>query len=95
MDGAQFWKHNKTPPAQRGIESIPRMWPNRKELCLRNLAGLDAAGAHADPLGSAVDQCLDGLQVNVPAAFRYIVCVRDVVAKLRTFAANVAYLCHC
>ena len=59
-----------------------------------NLAGLDAAGANPDALGSAVDQSLDSLQIHVPAPPGYIVRVRDVVTELRPFAADVAYLCH-
>ena len=63
-------------------------------LGLGDLAALDAAGAHANALGRAVDQGLDGLQINVPAAAGHVVRVRDVVTELRTLAANIAYLCH-
>ena len=63
-------------------------------LSLGNLAGLDAAGADADALRGAVDQGLDSLQIDVPAAARNVVRVRDVVTELRAFAANIAYLCH-
>ena len=66
----------------------------RGRLCLGDLAALDAAGADADALGSAVDQGLDGLQIDVPAPAGDVVRVGDVVTELRAFAANIAYLCH-
>src|SRR5580700_10674207 len=70
------------------------MKANRLRLRLGDLAALDAAGADADALGCAVDQGLDSLQIDVPAAARNVVRVRDVVTELRAFAANIAYLCH-
>jgi hypothetical protein len=67
---------------------------NRYQLRLGDLSALDAAGANPDPLGCAVHERLDSLQIHVPAATRHVVRVRDVIAKLRPFAANIAYLCH-
>jgi hypothetical protein len=64
-------------------------------LRLGDFAALDAVGADADTLGCAIDQGVNGLEIRAPAAPGYVVGVRDVIAKLRTFAANVAYLCHC
>ena len=61
---------------------------------LGDFAALDAIGADADALGGSVDESVNGLEVWVPATPGYVVRVRDVVAELRTFAANVAYLCH-
>ena len=63
-------------------------------LCLGDFAALDATGADPDPLGVPVDQRLHSLKIDAPAAAGHVVRVRDVIAKLRTFAANVAYLCH-
>jgi hypothetical protein len=63
-------------------------------LGLGYFAALDAVGANANALGCPVDQSMDGLEVWIPATPGYVVCVRDVIAELRTFAANVAYLCH-
>ena len=63
-------------------------------LRLRDLTGLDAAGAHANALRIAVHQRLYRLQVHVPAPPRHIVRVRNIIAKLRPFAANITYLCH-
>jgi hypothetical protein len=64
-------------------------------LSLGDFAALDAVGADADALGGSVDQCVDGLEIWAPAAPCDVVGVRDVIAELRPFAANVAYLCHC
>src|SRR5580698_11098614 len=71
-----------------GLAALP-------DLRFGDLAGLDAGGADADALGVAVNQRLDGLQIDVPAAPRHVVRVRNVVTELRAFAANIAYLCHC
>jgi hypothetical protein len=66
----------------------------RARLRLGDFAALDAAGANANALGSAVHQGFDSLEIHVPTAARYVVRVRDVVTELRAFAANIAYLCH-
>jgi hypothetical protein len=63
-------------------------------LAFDDFAGLDAAGADAHALASAVDLGLDGLQVYVPATPGGVVGVRDVVAKLRAFAAKITFVCH-
>ena len=55
---------------------------------LDDFAGFDTAGADADALRSAIDNGFHGLQVDVPAAARGVVRVRNVVAELRAFAAN-------
>jgi hypothetical protein len=63
-------------------------------LAFDDFAGFDAAGAGLDPLGVAVGDGLDGLQVGVPAPTGDVVGVRDVVAELRSLAAKITYLCH-
>ena len=63
-------------------------------LRLRDLAALDAARADPDPFGLAVHQRLDCLQIHAPPPPGDVVSVRNVVAELRTFPADVAYLCH-
>lgn len=63
-------------------------------LAFDDFTGLDATGADAHALASAVDLCFDGLQVYVPATPRGVVGVRDVIAKLRAFAAKITFLCH-
>jgi hypothetical protein len=59
-----------------------------------DFAGFDAAGADANALASAFDLGLDGLQIHVPAATGGVVGVRDVVAELRAFAAEITFVCH-
>jgi hypothetical protein len=63
-------------------------------LAFDDFAGLDAAGADADALATAVDLGLHGLEVDVPAAAGGVVGVRDVVAELRAFAAKITFVCH-
>ena len=61
---------------------------------LGDFAFLDATGADPDPLGLAVHQRLDRLQIYAPAPPRDVVGVRDIVAELRAFPADITYLCH-
>ena len=63
-------------------------------LAFDDFSGLDAAGADAHALAATVDLRLDGLKVYVPAAPGRVVGVRDVVAELRAFAAEITFLCH-
>ena len=67
---------------------------NRERLALEDFAGLDAGRANANALANTVHNSLDRLQVWVPATARDVVRVRDVISELRTFAANITYLCH-
>ncbi len=59
-----------------------------------DLAGLDAAGANADALRAAFHLGLDRAQVHVPPAAGNVMRVGDVISELRTFAADMANLCH-
>src|SRR5580692_3987866 len=83
-----------TKPRPQGTGFFLRKAIGALRLCLGDLAALDAAGAHADALGCAVNQRFDRLQVHVPAPAGYVVRVRDVVAELRPLAAYIACLCH-
>jgi hypothetical protein len=65
-----------------------------RELCLFDLAALDAAGADAQALGSAIDLCLHRAEIDVPAPLGDVVRVRDVITELRAFAADIANLSH-
>jgi hypothetical protein len=71
--------------------SVSEGW---RRLALDDFAGLDAAGANADTLAATVDLGFDGLEVDVPAATGGVVGVRDVVAELRAFAAEITFVCH-
>ena len=74
------------------------LWLNKVSgfsyLCLGDLAFFDATGADPDPLGVAVYQRLDCLQIHAAAPPGNVVGVRDVVAELRAFAAKITFLCH-
>ena len=59
-----------------------------------DFAATDAGSANAHAFGGAVNQCANGLQVEVPAPLGYVVRVADAVAKLRPTAANFTYSCH-
>ena len=63
-------------------------------LAFDDFAGLNAAGADADALASAGDLSFDGLEIDVPAAAGGVVGVRDIVAELRAFAAEITFVGH-
>jgi len=63
-------------------------------LSFDDLAGLDAAGAYANAFAGSPDECLDGLQVHVPTTTGGVVGVGDIVAELRTLAAEITFLRH-
>lgn len=54
----------------------------------------DAGGADAQPLPSAVDQSMHGLQIHIPPALGDIVGMADAVPKLRPAATDFTNLCH-
>ena len=63
-------------------------------LCLLDLTALDAGRADPQTLGCAIDFCLHGAEVDVPTPLGDIVRVRDVITKLRAFAADITNLSH-
>jgi hypothetical protein len=65
-------------------------------LCLAfdDFAGLDAAGADAHALAYTVHLGLDSLEVDVPTTPGGVMGVGDVIAELRTFAAEITFSCH-
>jgi len=81
--------------SERQLKTVGSRGRSNFGLGLGDFAALDAVGADADTLGCSVDQGVNGLEIRAPAAPGYVVGVRDVIAKLRAFAAYVAYLCHC
>ena len=70
------------PPAARGLRGF------------LDFARADAGSANAHTLGSAIDQRVNRLQIQIPAAFTDIVGVADSVPKLRAAAAHFANSCH-
>src|SRR5580698_6871363 len=85
-------RHNKTPSFRTGFCECRARGKNR--LSLGDLSTLDAGCAHTQPFRGAVDQRFDRLQVHIPAPARHVVSVRDVIAELRTLAADITNLCH-
>ena len=61
---------------------------------LYNFAGLQAAGANLDALASTVDQGADRLQIGIKAAAGFVICVGNVIAELRAFAAEFTTISH-
>jgi hypothetical protein len=62
--------------------------------CLLDPITLEALSTHPDPLGRAIDQNAHSLQIGIPAPFRPIIGVADVVAGNRPFSAHGANPCH-
>jgi hypothetical protein len=67
-------------------------------LCFRlrfnDLAGLEATAADAQPLVAAIHLRANGVEIDVPPPPGGVVRVRNVVAELRPFAANITNLSH-
>src|SRR5690606_3543368 len=61
---------------------------------LGDLAGLNAAGAHVDALGSPVHHGADALDVGVPPTLGAPVRVADVHPEGRVLPAHLAHCCH-
>jgi hypothetical protein len=59
-----------------------------------DFAGLDAAGANAHALAAALNFGLYGTQIHVPTPPGGVVGVGDIVAELRSFAAEFTLGCH-
>ena len=59
-----------------------------------DFAAAQAGCANADALGRALYPRVDRTQIDVPAPLGHVVCVADVISKLRPLAAYLAYLCH-
>jgi hypothetical protein len=87
-------KHAGKAPAGYNAAGATHFWSATVTLAFDDFAGLDAAGAHADALASAANPSFDGLEVYIPAAPGGVVGVRNIVAKLRAFAAKITFVCH-
>ena len=61
---------------------------------LLNLAAADAGCAYPNVLGCALDQRVHILQIQIPTALGYVVCVADPVAELRPASAHFTYFRH-
>jgi hypothetical protein len=60
----------------------------------RDLPSLHTGGADILSLAVAGDHGLDALDVWIPSTASTTLGVRDVVAKARTLATDIAYRCH-
>jgi hypothetical protein len=65
-----------------------------ERLSFNDLSGLDAAGAYANALACTLDDSFYRLQINIPPPAGRIVSMRDVVAELRAFTAEITFLRH-
>jgi hypothetical protein len=60
-----------------------------------DFSGLNATGTNFHSLGSAFWLLhANGLQIRIESPWRSIICVRDIVSELRTFAADFATFSH-
>jgi hypothetical protein len=60
-----------------------------------DLARLDTAGADLHPPVSTTRKLdANGLQIRIKASTSFVISVGNVVTKLGSFPANVAFLCH-
>jgi hypothetical protein len=61
---------------------------------LHDFARFQATGANFDPFPGAIDQGTNGLQIRIKAAARFIICVGNIIAELRAFAAEFTTISH-
>jgi hypothetical protein len=65
-----------------------------RKLSFDDFSALDAACANTNALVPALKLRLHWAKIDTPAAPGDVVCVRNVIAELRTFATNTADLSH-
>jgi len=63
-------------------------------LRLGDFAAAQAGSADAHALVAGLGLGVDRAQVDVPAPLGHVMRVTDVVARARSLAANLTYLCH-
>ena len=61
---------------------------------LADLAAPQATGADTDAPGRSVDHRADALEVGIEGAFRLVIGMTDVMARLMLFRADVTCECH-
>jgi len=60
-----------------------------------DFAGLDTAGANFHSLSATLGLLHpNGLQIGIESARRSVICMRNIIAELRAFAANFASFSH-
>ena len=69
--------------------------PGLRSGCFDNFSRFDTAGAHLHTAVAARRELnANRLKVRIESPSRFVICMGNVVSKLRTLAANVASLCH-
>lgn len=61
---------------------------------LDDVTGANAASAHLNASDGALTDCLNFLQVWMPGATCFVVCVADIVSETRTFSTDFTYFGH-
>jgi hypothetical protein len=59
-----------------------------------DFAASDAGSAHFHPARPAIDEGPDGLQIDIPAAFRHVMGVADAVPELRAATTDFTFFGH-
>ena len=59
-----------------------------------DFAAAQAGSAHANALGCSLHPGVNRTKIDVPAPLGDVVGVADVISKLRSLAAHIAYACH-
>lgn len=54
----------------------------------------DAGGANTHPLPSTLDECVDALQVQIPATLRHVVGMADAMPELWSATTDFTNSCH-
>jgi hypothetical protein len=54
----------------------------------------DAGGANAHPLPSTLDECMDALQVQIPATLGHVVGMTDAMPELWSATTDFTNSCH-
>ena len=89
--GSRRRSEKTTPDPKHGIPLRRRLFPRRG---LRDLPRADAPRAGLNLLGSALDDRVHALQIDVPLAIAHVVSVADAVAAHRRLPAELAMLRH-
>jgi hypothetical protein len=59
-----------------------------------DLAATEAACADPNPFGLTIDQCSDWLEVGLEDSLGLVIGVTNIMARLTTFATEIACKCH-
>lgn len=58
------------------------------------MPGTDATGTHLNASNRPLTDCFNFLQIRVPSAAGFVVCMADIVPEAWTFTANLTYFRH-